>query len=168
MDAWLKLFIAIASLAILLQMLILLGMYLQVRQMNERMTRIATDLHARLDPILSRLNYMLEDAQPRLASIAADAAEIAHVARSQAQKVDRLFAEAVDRLRMQLIRADQILTGALEAVEDAGTEIREKVLRPVQQASAFIKGVKAGLDFLRGHRVSPERAREQQDESLFI
>ena len=34
--------------------------------------------------------------------------------------MDRLMTEATDRLRGQLVRADRILTGTLEAVEDAG------------------------------------------------
>ena len=52
-----------------------------------------------------------------------DGAEITRIARGQAQKVDRVFTEAVERLRIQVIRADHILTGALEVVEDTGVEI---------------------------------------------
>ena len=40
-----------------------------------------------------------------------DTAEITRLARGQAQKVDRVFTEALERLRIQVIRADQILTG---------------------------------------------------------
>jgi len=38
----------------------------------------------------------------------------------------------------------------------------------VQQATAFIRGIKSGIDFLRARRASPERAAQQQDEELFI
>ncbi|MBI1738726.1 MAG: hypothetical protein HYR58_05710 [Acidobacteria bacterium] len=168
MDPWLKFFIALAAVAIIGQMLILLGMFLQVKSMNERMTRIATDLHARIDPILSRLHMVVEEAGPQISSAAADAAEITRLARAQTEKIDRVFTEAIDRLRMQVLRADQILTGAIEEIESAGTEFKASVLRPVRQATAFVKGIKVGLDFLRGQRRSPERAREQQDEELFI
>ena len=168
MESWLPYFVAVTALAVVLQMAILAGMYLQVRQMNERMTRLATDLHARLSPILTKLDAMIDDSQSRVASIVADAAEIAHLARGQTIKFDSVFTEAVDRLRDQVLRADQILTGALEAVEDAGSKFQKSIWEPVQQASAFIKGVKSGLDFLRARRRSPERARAQQDEELFI
>jgi len=168
MDPWLKFFIVLAAVAIIGQMLILLGMFLQVKSMNERMTRIAMDLHARIDPILSRLHMVVEEAGPQISSAAADAAEITRLARAQTEKIDRVFTEAIDRLRMQVLRADQILTGAIEEIESAGTEFKASVLRPVRQATAFVKGIKVGLDFLRGQRRSPERAREQQDEELFI
>ena len=168
MDPWLKFFIVLAAVAIIGQMLILLGMFLQVKSMNERMTRIATDLHARIDPILSRLHMVVEEVGPQITSAAENAAEITRLARAQTEKIDRVFTEAIDRLRMQVLRADQILTGAIEEIESAGTEFKASVLRPVRQATAFVKGIKAGLDFLRGQRQSPERAREQQDEELFI
>lgn len=168
MDPWLKFFIVLATVAIIGQMLILLGMFLQVKSMNERMTRIATDLHGKIDPILSRLHMTVEEVGPQISRAAADAAEITRLARAQTEKIDRVFAEAIDRLRMQVLRADQILTGAIEEIESAGSEFKSSVLRPVRQATAFVKGIKVGLDFLRGQRRSPERAREQQDEELFI
>jgi len=110
----------------------------------------------------------VEDIQPRLSSIVADASEITHLARGQAQKVDRIFSEAVDRLRMQIIHADHVLTGALEAVEEAGSKVRRTIWGPVQQASALIKGVKVGLDFFRSQRRPSDRTGEQPDEGLFI
>ncbi len=168
MDPWLKFFISLAAIAIVGQMVILLGMFLQVKSLNEHLMATMADLQSRIDPILSRLHMMVEEVGPRISSAASDTAEIASLARAQTEKIDRVFTEAVDRLRMQVLRADQILTGALEEIEDAGTELKRNVLRPVRQATAFVRGIKVGLDFLRGQRHSPERAREQQDEELFI
>jgi type IV secretory pathway VirB2 component (pilin) len=79
-----------------------------------------------------------------------------------------VFTEAVDRLRLQIIRADQIITGALEAVESAGAEIRRSISGPVQKAVALIKGIQAGLEVLRATKRSPQSAAEHQEESLFI
>jgi hypothetical protein len=165
---WVAAFVIIAALAIVLQAGILAAMYVQMRRTSEQMTRIATDLHEKSDPILSRLRMLLDDVHPRISAIAADAQEISMVARSQAHKVDRVFNEAVDRLRLQVIRADQLLTGALESIEQAGSDMRRTVMGPVQQAAAIIQGVKAGIEVFRGQRRNPERAREQQDEELFI
>src|SRR6266849_450225 len=168
MDSWLPFFVIVTALAVILQMAILAAIYVQFRQMNQRMTHIATDLHARINPILTRLQILVEDTQPRIASMISDAAEITHLARSQAQKMDRIFTEAVDRLRVQLIHADHILAGALEAIEDTGWKVRRTIWGPVHQASAFIKGVKTGLDFFRSQRRPPEQSGEHQDEGLFI
>lgn len=168
MEHWLPFFVAITALAVVLQMAILAAMYLQFRQMNERMTRIATDLQARMNPILSRLQILVEDTQPRITNMVVDATEIVHLARGQAQKMDRVFTEMMDRLRSQLIHADQILAGALETIDEAGSQVRKTIWGPVRQASAFLKGVKVGLDVLRAQRRPPEHHGEQQDDGLFI
>lgn len=168
MESWLGFFVIVTALAVVAQMVILLVMYAQFRQMNERIGRIATDLHSKVSPILTRVQVLLEDTQPRISGIVADVSEIAYLARGQVQKVDRIMTEAVDRLRAQLIRADRILTGALESVEETGSKVRRTLWGPVQQASAFVKGVKVGLDFFRSQRRPPERGSDQQDEGLFI
>lgn len=168
MESWLPLFVIVAALAIVLQMAILFMMYLQFRQMNERMTRIATDLQNKVEPILTRVHQVMEDSHGRITSMVADASEVVHLARNQATRVDALFGETVDRLRLQVIRADQLLTTAMEQIEQAGTQFRHTVLEPVQKATAFIRGVQAGLDVFRGQKRSPERMREHQDEELFI
>jgi DNA anti-recombination protein RmuC len=169
MSGWLEAFIVIAAVAIVLQTFILLTMAVQMRASVERLLKITTELQSKVDPILTRTARILEDSEDRIASIMGDAAEITRVARSQAQKVDRVFTEAVERLRIQVIRADQILTGALEVIEDAGSKFRKTVWGPVHQASALLKGLKAGLDFLRGQNNRPgESDAARQDEELFI
>lgn len=168
METWVVASVVVAALVLVYQTFILTMLYRQMNQTTKRMTQIADDLHAKTDPILTRMRILLDDVQPRISSIAADTAEITHVARGQLYKVDRIFSEAADRLRLQVIRADQLLTGALEEVESAGTQFKRSLLGPVQQAAAIIQGVKAGLEMFRTGRRNPERARERQDEELFI
>src|SRR3970282_1043639 len=140
MQDWLPFFGAVTALAVVLQVAILAAMYFQIRRMSEQMTRVLGDFQSRMNPILTRLQMLLEDTQPRLSGMVADVSEIVHLARGQAQKVDRVFTEAVDRLRVQLIHADQILSGTIEAVEVAGSKIRRTVLGPVHQGDAVYKG----------------------------
>ena len=149
MSGWLEVFIVVASVAIVIQMAILLAMFLQMRATTQQLSRIASELQAKIDPILVRTSRILEDSEERIASILGDATEITRVARSQAQKVDRVFTEAMERLRIQVVRADHILTGTLEVIEEAGAKVRRTVWEPVHQASAVLKGIQAGLEFFR-------------------
>jgi hypothetical protein len=169
MSGWIQAFIIIATIAIVIQMAILLAMFVQMRTALEQFTRLANDLHARIDPILLRVNHILEDSEDRIASIMGDAAEITRIARGSAQKVDRVFTDAVERLRIQVIRADHILNGALEVVEDAGSRFRKTLWGPIHQASALLKGLKVGLDFIRGQQKRrSDSDTATQDEELFI
>jgi hypothetical protein len=169
MQGWLEAFVIVAAVAIVIQMAILLGMYLQIRELSRLVTRVTTDLQAKIDPILIRVNRILEDSQDRISSMVGDSAEIVRLARNQAQKVDRVFTDAVDRLRVQVIRADHILTGALEVIEEAGSRVRKTLWAPLNNVVAVLKGLKTGLDFIRGgHRPRSESPSTTQDEELFI
>jgi methyl-accepting chemotaxis protein len=169
MDKWVELFVVVASVAIVVQAVMLTALFLQMKRLSERLERFTGDLESRLTPILSRVQIFLEDTQPRISEMVADAAHVVYLARAQAQKVDRVFTEASDRLRGQLVRADRILTGALEAVEDAGSKFTHSVWRPVQKVSALMQGIKVGIDLLRARRGrrKPEEPLEQEEE-LFI
>jgi len=169
METWVAVFVCVAAAAILLQAAILVAMYLQMRRTTDRMERFTADLESRLTPILTRVQILLEDTQPKISEMVADAAHVVYLARAQAQKVDRVFTEASDRLRGQLVRADRIVTGALEAVEDAGSKFSHNVWRPVRQVSALMQGIKVGIDLLRSRRGRrrPEEPLEQEEE-LFI
>ena len=110
------------------------------------------DLNARITPILSRVQLLVEDVSPRISGIVADASELTRLARGQAQKVDRILTETLERLRLQLIHVDQILTGAMEAVEEAGSKLRQTVWGPVVKATALVRGIQTGLEFFRAVR----------------
>jgi 5-hydroxyisourate hydrolase-like protein (transthyretin family) len=169
MSGWVEAFIVIAAIAIVMQMAVMLAMMLQVKKSLEHFTRLSTDLQGRIDPILSRVNRILEDSEGRISSVMGDTAEITRIARGQAQKIDRVVTDTIERLQIQVIRADQILTGAMEVVDEAGIKFRNTLWGPIRQASAVMKGIKVGLDMLRRHQGGvPETVATSQDEELFI
>jgi uncharacterized protein YoxC len=170
MQFWMEFFSIIAAIALVVQVGILIGLFLQLKRTTESINRMVNDLHTRIGPILTRTQILLDDTQPKITALVDDASHVVYLARTQAQKIDKVFTEASDRLRGQLVRADRILTGTLEAVEDAGTQVRRSFLGPVQKASAVVQGIKVGLDFLRSRRSqkdSYEERMETEDE-LFI
>ena len=166
----LEFFSIVAAIALVVQVVILTALFFQLRRTTENVNRLVGDLHSRVGPILTRVQILLDDTQPKISSMVNDASHIVYLARGQAQKIDRVFTDAADRLRGQLVQVDRILTGTLEAVEDAGAKIKHSFWRPVQKASALVQGIKVGLDILRSRRRrrQGEEPREQQEEELFI
>lgn len=171
MEHWVPFFVVVAAVAIVLQMLVMLGMFLSVRQLSDRLTKISTDVHTQVTPILTKINLLLDDSRPRVISMVNDWAEFSQVARNQAVKFDRVVSEGMELLRGQILRADTVLTGVVEAAEDVSTHFRKSVLGPVSQLTAVLRGIKAGLDMLsKNKRSTPsaEGSRAQSDEELFI
>jgi hypothetical protein len=166
-DGWMIAIFVVITIAVVLQMLILGGMFLQFRQSSREVHDAVHEMQKKLDPLIFRVGRILENSEDRISSIVSDAAEMTRLARGQAQQIDRVVSEALDRTRSQIIRADSIITGTLEAIEDAGVRLRRSVYGPLQQASAVLKGIRTGIDFIRGERAG-RASPSQQDEELFI
>ncbi|HXL21832.1 MAG TPA: DUF948 domain-containing protein [Candidatus Dormibacteraeota bacterium] len=168
---WIVLSSVVTAIALVVQIIILTTLFFEVRKTTEKINQLTSDLQTRLGPILTRVQILLDDTQPKISSMVSDAAHIVYLARGQAQKVDRVFTDAADRLRGQLVHLDRILTGTLETLEDAGAQFKKGFWRPVQKASALIQGIKVGIDLLRSRRAarpaSPDDRLEQEEE-LFI
>jgi type IV secretory pathway VirB2 component (pilin) len=171
MESWMPFFVAVTAVAVVFQACMLAALFFSVRRLAKRMEETTMELRSRVAPILGRVQMIVDDVHPQITNMVADAAHITHLARTQVQHADRVVGEAIDRLRLQLAHTDQILTGALETVEEAGQTIRRTILGPVQSVTAIVRGIQTGLEFFRGgrrRRSDAPAAAETQDESLFI
>src|SRR5437667_6434287 len=148
MQFWLEFFSIIAAIALVVQVVMLTLLFFEMRRTSENVNRLTTDLQSRVGPILTRVQILLDDTQPKISSMVNDASHVVYLARGQAQKIDRVLTEASDRLRGQLVHADRILTGTLEAVEDAGSKFSHSFWRPMHKALALVQGIKVGLALL--------------------
>src|SRR5215469_13464146 len=99
MQIAIEIFSIVAAVALVVQVAILILLFLQLKRTTESINRMVTDLHSRVGPILTRTQIMLDDTQPKITALIEDASHIVYLARSQAQKMDRVFTEASDRLR---------------------------------------------------------------------
>lgn len=171
METWIAVFVIVAAVAIVSQAVLLGLLFVELRRTAKRIDDFLADLRQRLAPVLTRTQMLLDEAEPKIVDLISDAAHMVYLARGQAQKMDRVFTEAADRLRAQLVHLDRILTGALEAVEDAGSRFQQNLWRPMRKVSALVQGVKVGLDLLRsrrGRRSGGGDDRVEREEELFI
>lgn len=168
MNGWVIAIFIVLTIAVLLQMLMLAGMFVTLRRTSQEVHQAIEDTQKKLDPLLFRFGRIVENSEEKISSIVSDAAEMTRLARGQAQKIDRVVTDALDRTRSQIIRADAIITGTLEAVEDAGVSLRRTVFGPLQQASAVLKGIRTGIDFIRGEHSARSSGASAPDEELFI
>ncbi len=66
--------------------------------------------------------------------------------------------DIVDRTRLQVIRADELLNRTMDRIEETSDVVHRTVVSPVRQLSGSIQGLTAGLEFLLGgERRSPAR-----------
>jgi hypothetical protein len=171
MESWMPFFVIVIALTTVTQSIVLIVLFLNLRRTAARIEQIVVDLNAGMSPILSNVQRLLEDLSPRISSVVADAAEITHLARNQTQKVDRIVSEMLERLRLQIIHVDHLITGAMDVVEEAGSRLKQTVWGPVVQVSAVVRGIQTGLNFWRNMRRVPEpveEPRERQGKGMVV
>jgi hypothetical protein len=76
--------------------------------------------------------------------------------------MDATVKDAVDRGRLQIIRADELLTRTLDRVEQTSEMVHNTVISPVRQFSGLIQGLTVGLEFLFGGRGRKNGSREER------
>jgi hypothetical protein len=157
------LFVAVVGVALFMQMLMFAAMFMAMRRLSQRVTRIADELQGRFFPLVSRLEAWVEEAQPRVYGALYEASKMTHTARHQVEHADRIITQTADRLRMRIVQSDHIVTGVLESIEDAGFRIRRSVRAPVRSARAVFRGIQTGFDFYRGRRRTEESDRVTRD-----
>ncbi len=74
------------------------------------------------------------------------------ILRDQVQRVDATVKDAVDRGRLQIIRADELLTRTLDRVEQTSDMVHSTVISPIRQLSGIMQGITVGLEFFFGGR----------------
>lgn len=146
------LFIALTGAAVLLQAGILTALYLAVRKTSARMEALAEELKTKAVPTLETAQAMLTELRPKLQIVADNLMEGTTAVRSQVERMDATVNDVLDRARLQVIRADDLLTRTLDRVEETSDMVHKTVVSPVRQFSGLIQGVTAGLEFLLGGR----------------
>jgi hypothetical protein len=58
----------------------------------------------------------------------------------------------MDRARLQVIRADEMLSRTFDRVEHTTDVVTKTVVSPVRHVSGIFRGVTAGVEFLLGNR----------------
>jgi len=141
---------AFTGLAVLLQAGILAALYLSVRKSSSRMEALAEELKTKALPTLETAQTMLSDLRPKLQVIADNLMETTVSVRAQVQRMDATVTDAADRARLQIIRADELVSRTLDRVEETSDMVQKTVVSPVKQFSGLIQGVTAGIEFLLG------------------
>jgi len=70
--------------------------------------------------------------------------------------------DVVDRGRLQVIRADELMTRTLDRVEQTSDMVHKTVISPVRQISGLMQGITVGLEFLFGGRARKNGDRREE------
>jgi len=152
MDNLTPVFIALTGLAVLLQAGVLVAIYVAIRKSSTRMEALAAEVKGKVLPTVERAEDILTDIRPKLQVITENMQESTILLRDQVQRADATVKDAMDRGRLQIIRADELLTRTLDRVEQTSDMVHNTVISPVRRLSGLVQGLTVGLEFLFGGR----------------
>ena len=165
-------FIVVTAIAVVVQMGILVALFTSVRKTSAQVLTLADSIERRAVPALDAANSILVDSRGRMTEIISNLAAISSSLRSQADRFDVTFGDAMDRTQRQVIRADNLVSRTMDHVEETADALHEGVLTPVRRMVGLVQGLTVGIDtFFKLTRKYPRREHapvSSNDEELFI
>jgi ABC-type transporter Mla subunit MlaD len=158
----------LVALAVLMQAGAMIGIWLAVRKIPAQIEAVRAEVMQRMDPLAQSVTEIVSNAREPLRTITSNLADISKMLRERTTDVDALVAELVDKSRLQVIRVDQMVSDLIQKVETTSDAMQRGVLAPMQEVSAVIAGMRAGLEFLFSRRRTTSVSEAAQDEQLFI
>jgi MFS superfamily sulfate permease-like transporter len=152
--------------ALALQIGILLAILFTVKKSSARMQALAEEVQRRALPTLDAAQSLLTTTKPKIEELVANAAATSATIKSQVERLDATVNDVIDRTRLHVIRADELVTRTMDRVEETADLVQHTVVSPVRQVAGLVQGLTAGLGALLGRRTR-SHARQPQDE-MFI
>ena len=153
MDDKLTIFIAITSAAVVLQMLILLVLCIVVFKLSARLKTVVDEAESRVFPLLENAKVLLQDVKttlettrPKIDVILDNAAHVTTTVRSDAERVQATLNDLLDRVRLQVIRADEMVTHTMDRVEETSEKVQHSVMSPIRRVSGIAQAVSVGVE----------------------
>ena len=173
MDDKLTIFIAVTAAAVVLQMLILAGIFFALRKLSAFTEQQTQELSSRNIPLLEETKKLttgiqatLETTRPKLELIMDNETVFSTTARAQTHKLENALNAFLDRARLHAIRADEMVTRTLDTVEDTGAKVQNSVMTPIKRLNGVLQGIGIGVEAFFQKQKQPRNGRPQDE--MFI
>jgi methyl-accepting chemotaxis protein len=163
----LTIFIAVTAAAVVLQLAILIGMYLALRKTSAKVESLAEEVKTKVLPTAELAHSLLTELRPKIETLVDNVSVSTTVLRTQLERIDATLTDIVDRTRLQVIRADEFVTGTMDKLEETRDAVQRTVVSPVRHISGLMHGLTVGVEAFFSRRRTRNSVSSQQDE-MFI
>jgi hypothetical protein len=168
-DNLLRIFIAVTTFAVVVQAGILVGLYLAVRKSTAKMEALAAEVKSKALPTMETVQNMLVELRPKLDVMTVNLSESSTLVRNQLARVDATLTDALDRARLQVIRADELLNRTMDKVEETSDVVHKTVISPLRQVNGLMSAISTGVEvFLGQKRRQPKNGAGVPQDEMFI
>jgi hypothetical protein len=158
-DTLLKLLIAVTALAVAVQAVILVALYFAVRKSSAKMEALATEVKSKALPTMDTVRSTMETVQsmlvelrPKIDVMSTNFSESSTLVRNQLGRIDATLTDALDRTRLQVIRADELLNRTMDKVEETSEIVHKTVISPLRQVNGLMTAISTGVEVFLGQK----------------
>ena len=145
-----------------------MALYLSVRKSTAKMEALATQVTTKTLPTIETVQSLLVELRPKIEVLSTNIAESSSLVRNQLGRIDVTLTDALDRTRLQVIRADELLNRTMDKVEETSEMVHKTVVSPLRQVNGLMAAISTGVEvFLGQKRRHPRNGGGAQDE-MFI
>jgi methyl-accepting chemotaxis protein len=148
-DTLLVVFIAVATVSILLQAGFAAATFVGARKAQKKIMELADDVRLHVLPVIMSSRELIQDVSPKLKSIAENLTATSATLRTKADQIGGFVGDVTGRAQAQASRVDSMVTGTLDQLTYAVQAIEQGIAAPVRQVSGILNGLRAGMDVMR-------------------
>jgi len=168
-DNLLRIFIAVTTFAVVVQAGILVGLYLAVRKSTAKMDALASGVKSKALPTMETVQSLLVEMRPKIDVMTTNLSESSTLVRNQLGRLDATLTDALDRARLQVIRADELLNRTMDKVEETSEVVHKTVISPLRQVNGLMAAISTGVEvFLGQKRRHPKNGAGVPQDEMFI
>jgi ferritin-like metal-binding protein YciE len=154
--------VVVAAMAIILQAILLAGVYRANKKMKEQMAALA----GKAEPALESAHKLLEDTRRTVNELSARTAEVLELSRKQLTRLDEVLTEAASRSRVQMERIEMVLDDVISRFQETTALVQNGIIRPIRHINGLAAGIRAAIAALAGAKTTVAQA--THDEEMFI
>jgi hypothetical protein len=168
-DTYLTVFIAVTAGAVLLQAMILVALYVSVRKSTAKMDALANELKEKAIPTMETVQSFIVEVRPKIETISTNVSDSTTLIKTQLERLDATLTDVLDRTRLQVIRADELLSRTMDKVEETSEIVHKTVVSPLRQVSGVMNAIYTGIDvFLGSKRRGSKNGMGVPQDEMFI
>jgi hypothetical protein len=112
---------------------------------------------------------MLVELRPKIEVLTTNVSESSSLVRNQLERIDATLTDALDRTRLQVIRADELLNRTMDKVEETSEIVHKTVVSPLRQVNGLMAAISTGVDVFFGQkRRHPKNGAGVPQDEMFI
>ena len=168
-ETLLVIFVGITVLSFVVQCIAVWGAAKSIKNLTDSVQAQSNELEGKIEVIQDRMMRLTEDLQPlqKTANQMGDTLqELSNRLNVRSKDVDSFVGDLIQLGRAQAEKIDYVVGDTVQKFEETTSVIQKDLLRPAVEISAFVKGIRAGLDALFSK--SSATSKEAGEDQLFI